>query len=130
MAPGKFRVKFSNGKPCVEKNQIQNEQDKELDGKIVRQNESVTFVPNSANKYFDLFFESMMSKIVALRLSKKNTNQFFIISSELINATLNLCQKNFEKKIVNKSTKYFLKPKNMSTKKLPQSKPHIFGIKN
>lgn len=86
MAPGKFKVKFVDGKPCIEKN----EPAKKLDGKVERKNNSVVFVPTNVDQEFDRCFEKIVAKVCEMRLTKQATNEIFTLCGELISESLNL----------------------------------------
>lgn len=89
MAPGKFKVKFVDGKPCIEKN-APNEPAKKLDGKVERKNNSVVFVPTNVDQEFDRCFEKIVAKVCEMRLTKQATNEIFTLCGELISESLNL----------------------------------------
>lgn len=144
MASRKFKVKFVDGKACVEKNQKIEEPKKKLDGKIMRQNDSVKFVPNTVDEKFDDFFEKVLSKIFDMRLSKKHTSEFFQFSEELITESFALYHRMYEKEmkkveqktlgIISKSKAYILnkiasvKTTNLLKKKLIQNKYYVAPI--
>lgn len=108
MAARKFKVKFVDGKPFVEKTQpvgCSNNLKSELEGKIERDGSSVKFVPDSIDRSFDVFFKTFVDKVTSLRLTQKNTNLIFSLSEELIKENISLCRRFFDKEnTLNKKT--------------------------
>lgn len=73
MAPGKFKVTFVDGKGSVERAESNesNESKNNLHGTVERDGTSNKFVPNSVDQHFDVFFESIVDKVINMRLTKK-----------------------------------------------------------
>lgn len=70
MPQGRYKVKFINGKPALEK-QTPSEQDKNVCGEVEHTESSLKFIPNDVDQTFDKFFEEFVKKVLDLRLSKK-----------------------------------------------------------
>lgn len=107
MAPRKYKVKFVDGKACVEKNQPvdeSNELECELKGKIERNGTSLKFIPNSIDQNFDVFFQTFVDKITGLRLTQKDTDIVFSLSEELLVQTISMCRRFCDKEDVQNET--------------------------
>lgn len=103
MAQRKFKVKFVDGKACVEKKQLAgglNESKCESKGMIERDGSSVKFIPDSIDQSFDTFFQSFVDKITGLRLTQKDTGLIFSLSEELLKESISMCRRFFGKENV------------------------------
>lgn len=96
MAPGKFKVTFVDGKGSIERVQS-NESNKNLSGTVVRDGSNNKFMPNSVDQHFDNFVESIVDKVIDMRLTKKNTDLIFSMFEELIGENISMCERFFEK---------------------------------
>lgn len=96
MAPGKFKVNFSDGKGSIERAQP-SESKKTLPGTVERDGSNIKFVPNSVDQHFDHFFATVIEKVINMRLTKKNTDLIFTLFEQLISENISMCGRFFEK---------------------------------